>query len=107
MAIMSNEEDNIEAAMEKLAETLEPTRKTNTGSTPGEPAMKQVIVRATEYDHDRWKLTAERQGVSLAEFVRRLCNEAAAYEIDCPHPIEFRQSYPWSERCTKCNVRLR
>lgn len=106
---MNNQEhdDNIEAAMDKVAETLEPTRKPNTGSAPGEPAMKQVIVRATEHDQERWKQAAERQGVSMAEFVRRVCNEAAAIEIDCPHPMQFRKSYPWSERCTKCNARLR
>lgn len=106
---MSNNEefDNIEAAMDKVAETLEPTRKPNTGSTPGEPAMKQVIVRATEHDQDRWKQAAEKQGVSMAEFVRRVCNEAASEELDCKHPIQYRKSYPWSERCTRCNTRLR
>ena len=106
---MSNHEDfdNIEAAMEKVAETLEPTRRSNTGSTPGEPAMKQVIVRATEHDQDRWKQAAEKQGVSMAEFVRRVCNEAASEELDCKHPIQYRKSYPWSERCTKCNTKLR
>lgn len=106
---MSNSEelDNIEAAMDKVAESLELTRKPNTGSSAGEPAMKQVIVRATESDQDRWKAAAEKQGVSMAEFVRRVCNEAASLELDCPHPIQFRKSYPWSERCTKCNARLR
>ena len=106
---MSNNEeiDNIEAAIDKLAETLEPTRKSNTGSTPGDPAMKQVIVRATEFDQERWKAAAEKQGVSLAEFVRRVCNQATALELDCLHPAEFRKSYPWSESCTRCNARLR
>lgn len=99
--------DNIAAAMDKVAESMDLTRKPNTGSTPGEPAMKQVIVRATEHDQERWKQAAEKQGVSMAEFVRRVCNEAAAEELDCPHPIQFRKSYPWSERCTKCNTRLR
>lgn len=106
---MSNNEeiDNIEAAMDKLAETLEPTRKPSTGSTPGEPAMKQVIIRATEFDQDRWKTAAEKQGLSLAEFVRRVCNEATTLELDCAHPLQFRKTYPWSERCTKCNARIR
>jgi predicted DNA binding CopG/RHH family protein len=106
---MSNNEnlDNIEAAMDKLAETLEPTRKPNTGSTPGDPAMKQVIIRATESDQERWKTAAEKQGLSLAEFVRRVCNDASARELDCPHPVHMRKVYPWSERCTACNKRLR
>lgn len=102
-----DEVDNIEAAMEKVAESLIPTRKPNTGSTPGDPAMKQVIVRTTESDQERWKHAAEKQGVSMAEFIRRVCNDAAALELDCHHPIQFRKSYPWSERCTKCNTKLR
>lgn len=103
---MSNE-DNIEAAMDRVAETLEPTRKPNTGSVPGEPAQKQVLIRATDFDHQRWKDAAARSGVSIAEFVRKACNDAAARELDCSHPIEFRVVYPWSERCKKCNIKLR
>jgi len=99
--------DNIEAAMEQVADSLQLTRKPNTGSSAGEPVMKQVIVRATHYDQDRWKQAAEKQGVSMAEFVRRVCNEAATEELDCKHPIQYRKSYPWSERCTRCNTRLR
>lgn len=103
---MSNE-DNIEAAMDKLAETLEPTRKTNTGSTPGEPALKQVLIRATELDHNRWKEVADRRGQSLSEFVRQVCNVEAERELDCQHPMEFRKNYPWAERCRKCGFRFR
>lgn len=101
------EEDNIEAAMDKLAETLEPTRKTNTNSSPGSPTLKQVLVRATAEDSQRWADAAKKQGVSLAEFVRTVCNAAAALELDCPHPPQFRLVYPWSERCKKCNKKLR
>lgn len=103
---MSNE-DNIEAAMDKLAETLEPTRRTNTGSTPGSPALKQVLVRATDEDHQRWKDAADKQHVSVAEFVRQACNAAASKELDCSHPPEYRVVYPWSEKCKKCNKSMR
>lgn len=107
---MSNEPeniDNIEAAMDKLAENLDLTRKPNTGATPGDPAMKQVIIRATEFDSNRWKTAAENQGMSLAEFVRRVVNDATALELDCPHPHNMRKVYPWSESCTKCGARIR
>jgi len=102
-----NEEDNIEAAMDKLAETLEPTRKSNTGSQPGEPAQKQVLIRATDYDHQRWKDAAAKRGVSIAEFVRQACNDESSRELDCTHPMQYRVSYPWSERCKRCGTRLR
>ena len=51
-------QDNIEAAMDHVAETIEPTRSPNTNSQDGKTANKQVIVRATEEDHERWKAAA-------------------------------------------------
>jgi predicted HicB family RNase H-like nuclease len=105
---MSNEQDdNIEAAMAKVAENLTLTRKANTGSTPGEPAQKQVMVRASETDHVRWKEAAEKLGVSMAEFIRDAVNAAAKNALECDHPVEMRKSYPWSEFCLKCSNRIR
>jgi hypothetical protein len=100
-------EDNIEAAMGKIAETLTPTRKTNTGSKPGEPAQRQVLIRASVHDHERWKKAAEAKGMALSELIRELANNAAAEALDCLHPREFRKTYKWSDTCTKCNTRLR
>lgn len=100
-------EDNIEAAMDKIAETLEPTRKPNTGSSPGEPALKQVLIRASEVDHNRWKEVADRRGQSLSEFVRHVCNIEADNELDCQHPMQYRKKYPWAERCTRCGLRFK
>jgi len=105
---MNNEqEDNIEAAMAKVAENLTLTRKANTGSTPGEPAQKQVLVRASESDHAKWKEAAEKSGVSMAEFIRDAVNAAAKSSLECEHPVELRKNYPWSEFCLKCNSRIR
>ena len=101
------EEDNIEAAMEKIAETLTPTRKSNTGSSPGEPAQRQVLIRATVRDHERWKQCAEMRGIALSELVRELCNNLAIEMLDCSHPMEFRRTYKWSDTCLRCNTRLR
>lgn len=100
-------QDNIEAAMDKIAETLTPTRKTNTGSKPGEPAQRQVLLRASVHDHERWKKAAEMKGMALSELIRELCNNAAAEALDCMHPREFRKTYKWSDTCLKCNTRLR
>jgi predicted HicB family RNase H-like nuclease len=104
---MSDEQDNVEAAMDKVASSIKMTRKSNTGSVPGEPAQKQVMVRATDADHEKWKKAAETEGKSMAEFIRDACNEASKNSLECQHPKEFRKVYPWSEFCLKCNHRIR
>lgn len=103
----NKELDNIEAAIDEMVDFVEPTVKKNTKSSPGEPAMKQVIVRTTDAEHARWKAAADALGVSVAEFMRDACSTAASRELDCSHPPQFRKEYPWSARCTKCGKRLR
>lgn len=107
MLTMSDEpvEDNIEAAMDKVAETLKPTRSRAPKSDDG--MTRQVLCRASEHDHDRWKQAAEKQGVSMAEFIRAACNDRAADLLDCPHPLNQRRWYPWAEFCLACSTRLR
>lgn len=100
-------QDNIEAAMDHVAETIEPTRSPNTNSQDGKTANKQVIVRATEEDHERWKAAANFENISLSEFMRNACNKAAGNILECSHPMEMRKAYPWSERCLSCGKRLR
>ena len=100
---MSDEEmDNLEAAMADVAESLELTRKSNTGSKAGEPAPKQVLLRASETDHKRWKEAAERRGVSMAEFIRDSVNAVAKDILDCPHPSNMKRFYPWATKCLQC-----
>lgn len=103
----AEELDNIEAAMDKVAENLNTTRKSNIGSTPGEPAQRQVLIRASARDHDRWKQCAEMKGMALSELIRELCNNLAVEMLECSHPREFRRTYKWSDTCTRCNTRLR
>lgn len=103
----AKEQGNMSAAMNKVAETLNLNRKKNTGSKTGEPAQRQVLLRASAEDHDRWKKTAELRGVALSELIRELCNIAAQEALDCIHPAEFRKTYKWSDTCLKCNTRLR
>jgi len=104
---MSDAPDNIDAAMDAVASSMSLSRKRIGTGNPGEPTQKQVLIRATEKDHARWKQTAEIMGISLAEMIRELCNKVASETLDCQHPIEFRLTYPWSEFCQKCNLRLR
>jgi predicted HicB family RNase H-like nuclease len=98
--------DNLDAAMAKVAEGITPTRKKNTGSAPGEPAQKQVIVRVTDADHEIWKSSAEKSGMSMAEFIRLAVNDACVKAGDCQHPVESRKNYPWATFCLSCNKRL-
>lgn len=101
----TDNQDNLEAAMEKVAESIEPTIGRNTGSSPGEPANKQVLIRSTVSDHARWKDAADTKGVSLSEFIRDCLNDAASKVLDCQH-LNVR-SYPWAEICLDCDERLR
>lgn len=104
---MDSNEDNLNAAMKQVAESINLTRPSNTNTNDGETASKQVLIRATERDRDRWKKAADTECISLSEFIRNACNKAASELLDCQHPIEMRKIYPWSETCLKCKARLR
>jgi predicted HicB family RNase H-like nuclease len=96
--------DNLDAAMAKVAEDLEPTRRQSAGSKKGEPTAKQVLLRATENDHARWKEAADKKGISMAEFIRDVVNAAAAEILDCPHPSGMKRFYPWATTCLQCGA---
>lgn len=98
--------DNLTAAIDKLAETLEPTLPNPVG-TPDKPAQKQVLIRATEHEHTRWKQAAQHTGTTMSDYIRTTVNERTAELLDCTHPLTHRRAYPWAEFCTNCNQRLR
>ena len=98
-------ENNIEAAMDKVAETITPTRKSD--AKGDDTFAKQVLFRANEADHDRWKEAAAKLNISMAEFIRECCNLKAKDLLDCPHPLNQRRWYPWSEMCLACGYRIR
>jgi predicted DNA binding CopG/RHH family protein len=98
-------EDNLKMAMDKEAET---TLGDMTVSKSGEDiADKQVLIRATQYDKDRWKASADAKGLTVSEWIRSVLNDAARNTLDCSHPINRRRYYPWAEFCLECNMRLR
>ena len=99
--------DNVEAAMQKVAETIKPTRRPNTGAEEGSSASKQVLIRTTEEDHARWKEASEKQGITLSEFLRNAANFSASDVLDCKHPAEYLKWYPWGKRCTKCKLHFK
>ena len=100
-------EDNLVPAVNKLAETLKMTRSSNIGSKPGSPASKQVLIRATEEDHARWKEAAEKSGITLSEYIRDVLNGAAKEDLDCIHPLEYRRWNLRTEKCMKCGAKIR
>lgn len=101
------EKDNVEAAMAKVAESITPTKKANTGVDAGATATKQVLIRVSEEDHERWKTAADRDGSTLSDFLRKAANNAASEVLDCKHPIQFRKAYPWVEKCVQCGFIFR
>lgn len=92
--------------MDKVAQTLNPTVSTISKEDDG-PADKQVLIRTTEPERERWKQAAAKEGVPLSQFIRDVLNTRARELLECTHPTDQRRYYPWAEFCLKCNTRLR
>jgi hypothetical protein len=97
---------NIRAAMDKVAETLKPTRRTMVKDGDA-PAGAQQLIRCSEEEKANWKAVAENEGISVSEWIRNLLNKEALKKLVCQHPAEMRKSYPWSEKCNACGERIR
>lgn len=113
---MSDTPDNLEVAINKIAETLPPTRsravgkkkKSEDGTELSSTAQEQVLFRASTEDKQKWEECAKHLGISMAEFLRVSANEKVESTMKgCEHPLAFRRSFPWMEECLKCGVRLR
>lgn len=113
---MSDINDNLEVAMNKVAEDLTPTRsrsvgkkkKSEDGTELSSTAQEQVLFRASTEDKQKWEECAKHLGISMAEFLRVSANEKVDNTMKgCEHPLSFRRSFPWMEECLKCGVRLR
>jgi predicted HicB family RNase H-like nuclease len=96
--------DNLDQAMHDEASRMELTIRSGTGAVPGEPAMKQVMVRATTQDHERWKQAAAERGLSLTEWVRVCCNQGTIKQLDCPHPSPYKKFYLGNWYCMDCGT---
>lgn len=101
-----SEESNIHAAMDRAIQSgdmsIRPIQKDDDG-----PAGKQVLIRTTDQDRDRWKLAAESEGLTLSAWIRTTLNIAARNILECDHPMAMTRFYPWATICTKCGKRLR
>jgi predicted HicB family RNase H-like nuclease len=96
--------DNLEQAMNAVADVMEHTISTRLEGD--NPADKQVLIRATDIDRERWKNAAQKEGKSLAQFLRDTINEKVVEILECSHPQEQRRVYPWAQFCLRCNQRL-
>jgi len=96
----------LKAAMDKVAETLTPTVSTISKDDDG-PADKQVLIRTTDKERERWKKAAEKEGIPLSQFIRDILNYRSTELLECSHPIDQRRWYPWAEFCLRCDTRLR
>lgn len=104
---MSNEEvNNVAAAMDRVAESIKPTIARGTRTDNGVPSDKQVLIRTTDEERDRWKQAAANEQVTLSSWIRNVLNAEAKRILECDHPMNMMRFYPWAKICTKCGQRL-
>lgn len=99
-------ENNITAAMNKVAESVKPTIARGTASEDGSPADKQVLIRTTEDERSRWKQASTHEQITLSAWIRNVLNAEAKRILECDHPMNMMRFYPWAKICTKCGQRL-
>jgi len=68
---------------------------------------KQVLIRVSETQRVQWQDAADADGLSVSEWLRQMADARWREIYTCTHPLEKRQSYPWSEICLECGTRLR
>lgn len=101
----SVEKSNIRAAMDKVADTLSPSVSAILKQDDG-PADKQVLIRTTDYERDRWKKASTSEQITLSAWIRNTLNAEAKRLLECEHPMNMMRFYPWAKICTKCGQRL-
>ena len=70
------------------------------------PADKNILVRLTNKDRERWKEASEKIGVTMSQMIRDAVNVKVIEVLDCSNPTNMRRYYPWSEFCLKCSTRI-
>lgn len=98
-------ENNIKAAMDKVAENISPAVSGVIRQDDG-PIDKQVLIRTTDFERDRWKQASAAEQVTLSAWIRNTLNNEAKRLLECDHPMNMTRFYPWATICTKCGKRL-
>ena len=105
---MSEEQalNNVAAAMDRVADAIKPTIARGTRTDDGTPSDKQVLIRTTDAERDRWKEAASHEQLTLSSWIRNVLNNEAKRILECDHPMNMMRFYPWAKICTKCGQRL-
>lgn len=98
-------ENNLAAAINTVAGSIKQTIHEESGATPEDP-ISQILVRAPKSSHERWKKAADFLGISLAKYVRDLCDTRAAELLDCTHPQQTIRINQWGHFCSKCGIQI-
>lgn len=96
---------NIKAAMDKVAENIDMSVSPLVKEDDG-PADKQILIRTTDYERDRWKDASSKEQLTVSAWIRKTLNTEAKNILECLHPVEFVKYYPWARTCMKCGQRL-
>lgn len=102
---ISLDDSNIVAAMNKVAESIDHSISPISKSDDG-PADKQVLIRTTDQERDRWKEASSHENLTLSAWIRNTLNAEAKRILECDHPMNMMRFYPWAKICTKCGQRL-
>lgn len=70
-------EDNIVPEMERIAKRLVPSRKKIQGTSEGEPAQSQILIRATKEDHELIKRRGTRRQINVG-----VCEGSGGHESE-------------------------
>lgn len=99
-------QDNLRAAMAAVIRDESDMSISPFQNPDGGPADKQVLIRTTQYERDRWKDAAALDRKNLSSWIREHLNNQANLSLDCQHPMNETKFYPWATICMKCNTRL-
>lgn len=103
-----SEEQEMSNLVSAIAREAKGDKSVSTEVSPDDgPADKNILIRLTNKDRERWKQASEKMGVTMSQMIRDVVNEKVSDVIDCSHPTNLRRYYPWSEFCLKCRTRLR
>ena len=99
------QENNIKAAMSQVVSS-DDLRIKQVAEGEDNVVDKQVLIRVSEKDRQRWKQASEMSGKTLSSWIRDILNQEANNLLDCPHPLNEVKYYPWAQICTRCGLRI-
>jgi len=96
-----------EVKKSKSAQAVDSALADDSVAVEDEVRDKQVLIRVSESQREQWQNAAEADGLSVSEWLRQMADNRWREIFTCNHPLEKRQSYPWSEFCLDCGTKIR